>query len=71
MAKRKVKLTKAKAAALLTAIAEKHLDAMPAEEREERTSAFLRRKLKTGHESRAKSSSNSETRAYPVVARGR
>jgi hypothetical protein len=71
MAKRKPKLTKAKAVALLTAVAEKHLATMPEEERERRVAAFARRKFKNGHENRAKSSSNSETRVYPVVARGR
>jgi hypothetical protein len=71
MTKTKPKLTKAKAASLLAAIAEKHLSTMPADEQTRRVAAFSRRKFKNGHESRAKSSASSETRVYPVVARGR
>ena len=52
MTKTKPKLTKAKAASLLTAVAEKHLSTMPADEQTRRVAAFSRREFKNAPENR-------------------
>jgi len=69
--KRQKKLSLEEAAEKLTAIAERHLAALPVEERAARVASFARVKFETSRESPAKSSSKSRTRLSRAIARVR
>ena len=69
--KRQKKLSLEEAARKLTAVAEKHLSALPEEEQEARVAAFGRVKFETSRERRAKSSSSSRIRRSRATARVR
>lgn len=69
--KRQKKLLLEEAARKLTAVAEKHLSALPEEKQEERVAAFGRVKFETSRERRAKSSSSSRIRRSRATARVR
>lgn len=69
--KRRKKLTLEEAAEKLTAIAERHLSALPEEEQDARVAAFARVKFGPSRGTRAKSSSRPRTRRSRAIARGR
>ncbi len=69
--KRQKKLSLEEAAEKLTAIAERHLATLPAEEQDARVAAFARVTFETSRGTRAKSSSKIRTRQSRAVARVR
>ena len=69
--KRQKKLSLEEAAEKLTAIAERHLAALPAEEQDARVASFARVKFETSRGTHAKSSSKSRTRPSRAIARVR
>lgn len=71
VAKAKKKLSLKQAAGQLTALAEKHLSALPEEEQDARVAAFARRDFKSDRGGHTKSSVRVRTRASRASTRGR